>query len=204
MTEFEVSDLMTGEAEPSDRTYSAVRLVREHRERWVFHTHVGDIMLRRMPLRMQRVLQEARLTGHESLQRLIGELDGLRPFIEEGNPDADPEDLKRAMDIAHELMMSDLSPLGVIVMPEIRTMEEYDDLLAMLTPEEQATLHNAVTEMSLTRPVSQVDETPLAIAERLGIRVVPDDMVDNLTVSQSAYFTEKINAEAKAIQRMRR
>lgn len=203
MVEYEFSDLVTGEALPSDATYSAVRLVNEHRERWVFHTSVGDIVLRRMPLRMQRILQEARLTSHPSVQKLIAELDTLRPFID-NNPQADPRDLQRAMEIAHELMMSDLSPLGVVVVPEIRTMEEYDALLAMLTTEEQARLHNAVTELSITRPVSEVDDTPLVIAERLGIEVVPEDMIANLTVSQAAYFSEKISNEAKAIERMGR
>lgn len=205
MVVHDFSDLVTGEALPSDNSYSAVELVREHRHLWVFHTSVGDIVLRKLPLRMQRVIQMARLEARPRTQALLAELEGLRPFMEGLEPEEiDEETRERAMQITLELMLTDLSPLGVITVPVLQTMEDYDDLLAMLTVEERVILQNAVSEMASVRPSREVDSTPLEIAERLGINVIPDDMVENLTVSQAEYYVQRINKERKAIEALQR
>lgn len=205
MTVHDFSDLMTGEALPNDNTYSAVELVHEHRHLWVYHTSVGDIVLRRLPLRMQRVLQMARIQARPKTQQLLAELQSLRPFMEGLSEDEIDEETKtRAMEITLELMLTDLSPLGVIVVPTLQSMEDYEDLLAMLTAEERVCLQQAVTDMASVRPAREVDPTPLEIAERLGIKVIPDDMAENLTVSQAEYYVDRVNRERKAIEAMQR
>lgn len=203
MVMLEFTDLADGESLPSDCTVSAVELVREHRHRWVYHTSKGDIVFRRLPLRMHRVIQEARLEAKPKTRELLDELDSLRPFMD-GLPieEIDEQTKTRAAEIVRLLQLSDISALGVIVVPTLECIEDYDDLLSVLTPEEQIIVQKTVSEMATITPSRMVDSTPLEIAEKLGIEVVPEDTVYFLTVSQSEYFVEKINAERKAIERL--
>ncbi len=205
MVEYTFTDISTGEDDPDAGTYSAVELVHEHRRRWILRTSKGAVVLRRMPLRMQRIVEASRKAHGPRIRALLDELRTLRPFID-GIPEdeIDPKTRERAMDIAHQLMLSDMAPLAVIVSPELRTMDDYDDLLSTLDAHDMALLQDAVTEMSSVRPSSQVDGTPLDIAERLGMQVIPEDMIENLTVSQAEYFAARIAEERKAIERLRR
>ena len=202
---YEFTDLASGEALPDDHTVSALELVREHQQRWVYHTSKGDIVFRRLPLRMQRVITMEREANRPKVAKLLKELEELRPFFD-GLPEEEVDaDVKsRAMTIVHTLMLTDLSPLGVITVPVLQTMEDYDALLEMLTPEEVNTVQRTVTEMASVTPASRIDSTALEIADKLGINVVPDDMVHFLTVSQADYYIDRINQERVAIDRMRR
>lgn len=201
----EFTDIATDESLPSDCTISAVELVREHRHRWVYHTSKGDIVFRKLPLRMHRVIQEARLMAKPKTKELLDELDSLRPFMEGLPPEEIDEDTKRrAGEIVRLLQLSDISALGVIVVPTLECIEDYDDLLSLLTVEEQIVVQKTVSEMASITPAREVDTTPLEIAEKLGIDVVPEDTVYFLTVSQSEYFVNKINSERKAIERLQR
>lgn len=203
--EYTYTDLMTGEDDTDSGTYSAIELVHEHQRRWILRTAKGTIVLRRMPLRMQRIIEASRKAHGPRTRALLNELANLRPFME-GLPEEeiDQETRERAMDLTHQLMLQDLAPLGVIVTPELNTIEDYDDLLRMLTPQERIALQEAVAEMASVRPASEIDTTPLEIAERLGINEIPEDMIKNLTVSQAEFFINRITEERKAIERMQR
>lgn len=203
--EYTFTDLLTGEDDIDAGVYSAIELVHEHRRRWVLKTSKGAVILRRMPLRMQRVIESSRKAHGPRVRALLDELANLRPFIEGlAEDEIDPETRERAMEITHQLMLMDLAPLGVIVTPELYTIDDYDDLLLMLTPDERILLQEAVAEMARVRPASEIDSTPLEIAERLGMHEIPDDMVKNLTVSQAEYFATRINEERRSIERLQR
>ena len=201
----EFTDIATDEPLPSDCTISGVELVREHRHRWVYHTSKGDIVFRKLPLRMYRVIQEARLSAKPKTKELLDELDSLRPFMDGLPPEEiDEKTRRRAGEIVRLLQLSDISALGVIVVPTLECIEDYDDLLSLLSVEEQIIVQKTVSEMASITPSRQVDTTPLEIAEKLGIDVIPEDTVYFLTVSQSEYFVNKINSERKAIERLQR
>ena len=200
--EYDFTDMQTGESVEAG-TYPLVELVREHRRRWVLRTGAGAVVLRRMPLRMQRLVEAARRARGPRVRALLDELNALRPFMEGLKEDEiDQETRDRAMDLAHQLMLQDLAPLAVIEAPELTCTEDYDDLLRMLTPEERITLQEAVTEMARVRPPEEVDATALDVAERLGVQVVPEDMIDAMTVSQAEYWVARINEERRALRRM--
>lgn len=154
---------------------------------------------------MKRVIDMARAMKGEETRRDMQELQALRPMMEGLSPDEiDPQIKARAMELTTTLMLSDYSPLGVIVSPVLENMDDYEDLLHMLDTTEVVQLQEAVQAMATVRPSREVDATALDIGERLGLLKLPEDMLDNLTVSQANFFVDRINAERKAIEAMQR
>lgn len=154
---------------------------------------------------MKRVIDMARAMKGEETRKDMQELQALRPMMEGLSPDQiDPQIKARAMELTTSLMLSDYSPLGVIVAPVLENMDDYEDLLHMLDANEVIQLQEAVQSMATVRPSREVDPTALDIGQCLGLVQIPPDMLDNLTVSQANFFVDRINAERKAIEAMQR
>lgn len=198
-------DALTGmTSTPADGTYSIVSLCHEHRERFVFHTSVGDIILRRLPLRLHNLLEAERRSASKHVDRLMGELQAIIPKVD-GIPVADvpPDVAERVRQIQYELAYSNCSALGVIEAPAILTMEDYDDLVKMLTEEERSKLFLLVNTLASVRPVNEVDTTDLVIAERYGLQIIDETMFGQMTVSQANFWRSRINSENEQMRRER-
>lgn len=200
--EWEFTDYDTGLALPEQGKLSPVRLANEHRERWVLRTSKGDIVLRRMPLRLFRVIELARVKMYPRLMEMYQEIQELQavPKGAEGYDNAQ----ERMSALATALVMSDPAPLGVIVSPSLASMDDYEDLYEMLTPQERDRLVSAVAEMAKVASADEVDPIPEMVAERMGLKLVSKDMIEHMTVSQAEYWYSRIQAEKTAIERMYR
>lgn len=187
---------------PEKGKISVVALSREHRERWVLKTHLGCIVFRRMPLRMQRILDLARAKLYPRISEMKSEIIHLQEIPESSEEYAKAQD--RIEELAVALACTEPSPLGVIVEPRLASMDDYEALYEALTEEERVALLTAVIEMSRIIDADDVDPVPEVIAERAGLKLITEDMIENLTVSQANYWMGKIRAERVAIERMRR
>lgn len=198
--EWEFTDFDTGLALPEQGKLSPVRLANEHRERWVLRTSKGDIVLRRMPLRLFRVIELARVKMYPRLMEMYQEIQELQA-IPQGCAGYD-EAQERMSALATALVMSDPAPLGVIVSPSLASMDDFEDLYEMLTTQERDRLITAVSEMTRIASADEVDPIPEMVAERMGLKLVTKDMVEHMTVSQAEYWYSRIQAEKTAIERM--
>lgn len=187
---------------PEKGKLSVVSLSREHRERWVLNTHVGSIIFRRMPLRMQRILDLSRQKLYPHISDMKSEILHLQEIPE--SSEEYPQAQERIQELAVALACTEPSPLGVIVEPRLSSMDDYEELYEKLTEEERVALLTAVMEMSRIVDADDVDPVPEVIAERAGLKLITQDMIENLTVSQASYWMSRINAERTAIERMRR
>lgn len=199
---WEYTDYDTGNDVPEYGKLSPVRLAREHRERWVLRTSKGDIVLRKMPLRLYRILELARVRMYPRLQEMLQELQELQA-IGKGS-EAYAEAQTRIEDLATALVMTDPAPLGVVVSPALASMDDYEELYSMLTDTERTRLVNAVVEMTRIIDPAEVDPIPEMVAERMGLKLVDADMVEAMTVSQASYWHARIQAEKVALDRMTR
>lgn len=181
---------------------SVVALSKQHRERWLLRTSKGFIVFRRMPLRIQRILDLARVKLYPKLESIKQELACLQGIVEgsEGYEEAQ----ERIQSLAVALACTDPAPLGVIVEPRLSSMDDYEELYESLEESERAALLTAVIEMTRIIDADEVDSVPEIIAERSGLKLVTPDMIENLTVSQASYWMSRIRAENAAIERMRR
>lgn len=198
--EWEFTDFDTGMALPEQGKLSPVRLANEHRERWVLRTSKGDIVLRRMPLRLFRVIELARVKMYPRLMEMYQEIQELQA-IPQGCAGYN-EAQERMSALATALVMSDPAPLGVIVSPSLASMDDFEDLYEMLTTQERDRLITAVSEMTRIASADEVDPIPEMVAERMGLKLVTKDMVEHMTVSQAEYWYSRIQAEKTAIERM--
>ena len=200
MMEWEFTDFDTGLALPEQGKLSPVRLANEHRERWVLRTSKGDIVLRRMPLRLFRVIELARVKMYPRLMDMYQEIQELQA-IPQGCAGYD-EAQERMSALATALVMSDPAPLGVIVSPSLASMDDFEDLYEMLTTQERDRLITAVSEMTRIASADEIDPIPEMVAERMGLKLVTKDMIEHMTVSQAEYWFSRIQAEKTAIERM--
>lgn len=187
---------------PEKGKLSVVALSREHRERWVLKTHVGCIVFRKMPLRMQRILDLARAKIYPRMTEMKSEIMHLQEIPEVSEEYHKAQD--RINEYAVALACTDPSPLGVIVEPRLASMDDFEELYRKLSEDERVALLTAVIEMSRVIDADDVDPVPEVIAERAGLKLITEDMIENLTVSQANYWLGRINAERVAIERMRR
>lgn len=187
---------------PDDATISAAELAQEHRRWYVVSTAKGDVVLRRMPCRLQAAVRQALLHILPSLQGTLARMQELEPYITEVDEEhRDPSKVDEYIRLGDELALHDMRALAVVVSPAVGTIDDWDDFFDSLPREDRDRLELAIGEMSRTRDPSEVDGTDELIAERLGMRIVPRDMIDSMTVSQRAYWMARIEAEARMMRR---
>lgn len=185
---------------------SIVRVLSEHQRRYVYSTHVGDLVLRHMPLRMKRLLDNIIDVEYPDYRKQIAEQkDAL-----EGMINLDPAQIpQEAVDKLEELSAL-VAPVqrwyacGVITEPTVNTPEMYDNLCELLSEEETLELDEIVALLAFPRPADSIDDTALNIAERFNVKMVTLDIINNLTVTQANYFASRIEQENQDIERTMR
>lgn len=105
-------------------------------------------------------------------------------------------------EIAAQLQVTDMSAMGVIVAPAMGTMEDVEELYESLTDAERIQLSLAIRDLSRPIPPERVDATALEIERANGLVRMDQDMLDMLTVSQAAFWVDRINKENKRTEEM--
>ena len=195
-------DVQTAE-EVEPNTYSVMELLREHQVRYVLRTSIGAIVMRHLPYRMKRIIDDARIHIYPSVRELLNEAEYLRPYFE-GIPEEDQQEdkRKRMEEIYHLLRSTDMTALGVIVEPPVATMDDVNEIYDRLQPEEAETLSICIQALASVR--SDVDSTAMEIAKANGLELVDREILDLMTVSQASYFIDRINKENERIRQMTR
>lgn len=196
-----------GNPEPSPEagTYSLMELRREHLQRYVFDTSRGAIILRRLPIRLKKRIDATRYIVWPKLRDMEAEVSDLvAGLVDLPQEKWDPEAVRRINELRVEIGMRDMTALGVIVAPCLADMDDYELLYAQLTEDEQCTLDILVQELGSIRDPSTVDSSMEAIAERYGVRLMTEDELEMMTVSQYAYHISRIARERDAVERRER
>lgn len=198
MVTYDYTDLDTGDSLPDDGTYSVMELNREHLVRYVLETSKGAVVLRHLPLRMARMIEGVRRTVYPGSEAVEAEYEAMRRIPPEDMTDEQVADFLR---LDRELAMTDMTALGVVVEPRLANMDDYEALYEELDDADRLRLTTAVRLLASVRDPRTVDPTAEAVARSAGIRLVTDDMLELMTVSQAAYHIGRISKEAKALDR---
>lgn len=196
-------DAVTRESLPSDNTYSIVQLAHEHKERYVYHTHVGDIILRRMPLRLQRVLQASTLAVSSKTQEMFDRLEAILSASKNIPLEALDDDVKREIyDIADTIAWTKKDYLGVIEQPQLGCPDDFEDLVSKLTRDEKDVLYALISDLATPHDYDTIDPTEDVISQKYsGVSVFDPTSVGIMTVGQSAYWSRRIKEEQDYIRR---
>lgn len=182
---------------------SIIRLLDEHKRRYVYETSAGTIVLRHMPLRMKRLIDNIIAVLYPDVPGMILErrdyLQGLVGLTAEQMP-ADASD-RLAEAEALIAPSQGWKACGVIVQPSISSIDDYDALYAMLEEQERDVLQELVNMLSIPIDPYTYDDTAFNIAERYGVQMVDKEMIENLTVSQAQFFAKRIERENLDIER---
>lgn len=205
MESWDFRDLVTGDAveDPLKGTVPIAELRREHLVRFILRTSKGLVILRPMPLRLRRTIDAVQAKLYPKRAELEREAVMLLPYFE-GIPeeDVDPDARRRMEEIAAQLQVTDMSAMGVIVAPAMGTMEDVEELYESLTDAERIQLSLAIRDLSRPIPPERVDATALEIERANGLVRMDQDMLDMLTVSQAAFWVDRINKENKRTEEM--
>lgn len=205
MESWDFRDLVSGDAvpDPMQGTVPICELRREHLVRYVLRTSKGVVILRPMPLRLRRVIDMVSAKLYPERAKLVAEAATLGRLYE-GVPaeDMDPDDRRRMEEVALQLQITDMDALGVVVAPALADMEDYERLYESLDERERMQLSMAVRSLARPIPPSYVDSTQLEIERANGIVRMDDDMLDMLTVSQAAFWIDRINKENRRTEEM--
>jgi hypothetical protein len=182
---------------------SIIALLDEHRKRYVYETSAGTIVLRHMPLRMKRLIDNIIDVMYPGIPGMLAEhrayLQGLIGLTEEQMPADAAEKVKKAEALIAP--SQGWKACGVIVHPTINSLDDYNSLYAMLTEQEQPVLQELVNLLSVPADPDSYDDTAFNIAERHGVRMVDKEIIENLTVSQAQFFAKRIERENLDIER---
>lgn len=205
MESWDFRDLVTGDAveDPLKGTVPIAELRREHLVRFILRTSKGLVILRPMPLRLRRIIDAVQAKLYPRRAELEREAVMLLPYFE-GIPeeDVDPDARRRMEEIAAQLQVTDMSAMGVIVAPAMGTMEDVEELYESLTDAERIQLSLAIRDLSRPIPPERVDATALEIERANGLVRMDQEMLDMLTVSQAAFWVDRINKENKRTEEM--
>lgn len=205
--DFDFRDLVSGMEvrDPSEGTVPIMELQEEHRVRYVMRTSKGVIVLRHMPLRVRRIVDLAQGRLYPERLRLEAEARTLLPYFQ-GIPEdeVDPDARRRFEEIAMQLMVTDMSAMGVIVAPALGSMDDYERLYEALTEDERVQLASAVRDLSTPVPPDRVDSTALEIAKANNLQIMDEGMLQLLTVSQAAYWGDRLARESRRAEELAR
>lgn len=198
MVTYDYRDLDTGEGmdEPAG-SYSAVALHHEHLVRYVMTAGSTVIILRHLPLRMARIIQDVQYSIFPKRRKLEADYERIRTRDMKSLSDAEIGDLLR---LDRELAMTDMTALGVVVSPELSCMDDYEELYESLSETDRLKLVTAVRILASARDPREVDSTAENIALKAGIRLMTPEEIELMTVSQASYQVSRILKESRAIE----
>ena len=185
------------------KTVSIVELNQEHRVRYVLDTSIGAIIFRHLPLRMKRIIDDARVHIYPHVKEMLAEVERLRPYFD-GIPEEDwKEDPKKRIEELYQMLrVTDMYALGVIVAPYVSTMDDVEDIYQRLDPIEREQFLLIIQAMSSITPAEQIDPTALEIAKANGLQIMTEEMMEMLTVSQANYYIKRIEQENERIRQL--
>lgn len=171
------------------------------RTRYVIHTSKGSIVLKHISKRMKEHIDTIRYTRYPGLRALEQEARLVYPMAM--TEDADPDTVKRACEIAAEMLPAqDLYMLGTIEYPFLTTPEEFDEFFEVLTQEEQEALRQMQTV--LTAWGQKVDYTKLEMAQRFNITMVEQEHIRDPTYEQYVALYSYIAEENRQTEKLYR
>ena len=193
-------DTGTAQIVPS---YSVMELNKEHLVRYVFRTEKGDIILRHLPWRMKRIIDEARLKIYPNVAELLEKVEDLNPYFI-GMPEEDwiPEKVNELQVLYEQLRVTDMYILGVVEEPRLATMEDADALYQSLTETEREQLMVCVQALSSSVQPETVDTVAMEIAQANGLQIIDPLMMELLTVSQANFYMNRIKQENERIRQI--
>lgn len=196
-------DAETGQEIEDVKTLSIVELNNEHTVRYVLHASIGDIVFRHLPLRMKRVIDDARRKIYPSTIALLEEVERLRPYFD-GIPREDwkEEPKKRIEEIYELLRVTDMYALGVIVSPPVATMDDVEDIYQRLNDKERTQFSLIIQTLATPTPSDKVDSTALEIAKANGLQLLDKEMLEQMTISQASFYVRRIEQENERIRQM--
>lgn len=190
---------------PDSGMYSVMELRREHLQRYVLQTSRGAIILRRLPYRLWKRIESTRYAIWPKLRDMEAEISDLAAgLVDLPQEQWDMEAVRRINELRMQVSMHDMTALGVIVAPCLADMDEFEALYESLTEDEQMTLDIVVQELGRIRDPKEVDGMPEIIAKEYGVRLMTEEELEMMTVSQYAYHISRIAAEREAIARRER
>lgn len=203
MVTYDYRDLDTGKAaEDPAGSYSVMALHHEHLVRYVMLADTRDggktaIVMRHLPLRLARVIQDVRSKMFPRAKSLEERYEECRKKNPAEMTDAEISELLR---LDRELAMTDMTALGIITMPELACMDDYEELYESLTEPDRLKLVTAVRLLASVRDPRTVDSTAEDIARRAGIQLLDKEQLELMTVSQASYQVSRIVKESRAME----
>lgn len=196
---YEFKDVETGMILPSDKQISIIDLCQEHKYAFVFKTSVGDIVLRKLPLKLRRRIDGMISTFCPRYYDDIQRMQDIRAGVDDISQL--PEELKHEIiELASRIAYATRwYLLGVMISPILYDDEDIDRLYEILSEEEGSNLDNLLSEMIRIADPREIDDTALAIAEKYNVTMVDKSMLEDITVSQANYFVTRINMESEEL-----
>ena len=193
----------TSELPPAD---SIIELMHQHEKRFIFHTEKGSIVMRYMPLRLERLLSNIRKELYPNIAEVLQTQRDLLKGIEGLDAGQIPEDTMAELERNQALIQpsQDLNACGVIVAPAITSLEDYYELHEVLSEDERLVVEELISILGRPRDPAEYDDTAFNIAEKYNIEMVDKTMIENMTVSQAHFFATRIQKENDEIERIQR
>lgn len=175
--------------------------ITQHRQQWVLHASIGDIILKRI-----------RYLDSEDLSLwLLGAVEGYAEALKKASvlqeklkyDDAlTPEDMVELQAIATFLKpYTRLYFFHCFVEPHVTSPEDFDALLGALTSQERVILLNALGV--LTNPdIGEVSVGGLSIVESNNIPIANDLNMENITMQQASVLMQKSDREQKNLREL--
>ena len=175
------------------------RILHQHRERYVFRTSQGTVVMKHITKRMKLAIDRIRFTRYPRVAELEAEARIVYPVVMAGNKDEDA--VKRANEIAAELAPTmDLYALGIIEYPFLTSPEDVEELMDSLSDEEQEAIRQMLGVLTAWgRPV---DFSQLEIAERFHLQIIPIEAVEDPTYQQYRALYSVVEQEHEATRDM--
>jgi len=165
----------------------------QHRQRWVLHAEIGDIVLKRITY----------LDSEELTMTLMAEVSGYADALKTASllseklkyGDLDADDMVSLQSIGNFLKQYiRLYYLRCFVEPLITTADELDAILGALNPIERTALLDGLSKLTNPSP-GDVSVSGLTIAETNGIPISSDLTLENMTQQQASVLTGKAEKE---------
>ena len=171
-------------------------ILKQHRKRYIIHTQSrGDVVMRYMTRSARIKMDRLRRELYPELPYWEDELATKGPLA--ALPDA-PQEIRDDVEIvvAKLLPTMDIFALACIVSPELRSVEELNDFMDLLEPDEAEAVRQIL--MLCTAHAPPVDTEYMVIAERFGVSVIDPVLMDHMTMQQQEVLTAILNEERRS------
>ena len=171
---------------------STKKLLDEMDYRWVFSTHLGDVVLKKLGyLESQDVTYEleAAYPEFKEIVKKVHEFTILEEYKITPSPQQQEEiaDLEKKLD-SYQKYYTIRCFFDTNDEPLFSSMKEYDAFLTALTAEEQARLRPALLKLTEVSAGMEVTEGDIALCQEMGIPLKEGMTLDKMTANQVGFF----------------